>query len=77
MNEDEKWECFLCCQEADFEIFPSAYLSNYHPLCSNCANEVLENQDHEQRFRLSYHEDFGNLVMVSNIPIQTGKFTRN
>lgn len=74
---NEKWECFLCCREEDFEILPAGYLSNSHPLCCNCANSVLQNENHKQRFRLTYHKDIGDVILASNIPILTGHFTKN
>lgn len=77
MKEEEKWECFLCCKEADFAILPSAYLSNSHPLCINCADDVLKKQKHKQRFRLTYHHDMGDLVLASNVAIPTGYYTKN
>jgi hypothetical protein len=74
---NKKWECFLCAVEMDFEIIPSGWLSDYHPLCNNCANEVLEDESHEARFRLTYHEEIGNLKMVANIPISMEKYLKN
>lgn len=74
---NEKWECFLCCRAEDFEILPHGYLSNSHPLCSSCANSVLKNENHKQRFRLTYHREIGDIIISSNIPIQTGYAIRN
>ena len=74
---NEKWECFLCCKEDDFETLPYGYLSNSHPLCRICANYVLEDENHRQRFRLTYHLEIGDLVIASNVPIQTGHASKN
>lgn len=74
---NEKWECFLCSKEYDFESLPTGYLSNSHPLCFICANLILNNQNHEQRFRLSYHKDIGDIVFVSHIPVPSGNFIKN
>lgn len=74
---NDNWECFLCGSEEDSEVLPYGYLSNNHPLCCRCANSVLNNENHKQRFRLSYHKDIGDIVIVGNIPIQIGYFVRN
>lgn len=74
---NDKWECFLCGREDDFEILPSAYLSNYHPLCSSCADDVFKNEKHKQRFRLTYHQDTGDIILASNVPVPTGHYTKN
>ncbi len=68
-GENEKWECYLCAHEETFSVFPGGYLANYHPLCESCANEVLYDDDHEDRFRLSYHFEVGDFEMISNIPV--------
>jgi len=72
-----KWECFLCGNEEYFEILPKGYLSNSHPLCSKCANLVLQDINHKHRFRLTYHMDLGDIKLASNIPISTGNYTKN
>jgi len=59
---NDQWECYLCSLEDDFDNEPSGYLGNYHPICLNCANDVYYNDDHEDRFRLTYHEEFGDLM---------------
>jgi hypothetical protein len=69
---NEMWECYMCCKEAVFDTLPYGYLSNYHPLCYTCANSVLHDENHKERFRLTYHKEFGDLVMVANIPVPTG-----
>lgn len=74
---NEKWECYLCAREEDSETIPSGWLANYHPLCNNCANEVLKDENHDDRFRLTYHEEIGNLKMVSNVPVSLEKYLRN
>ncbi len=73
----KRWECHLCAVEKDFEIAPSGWLANYHPLCFECTDEVLEDEDHPDRFRLTYHEEFGNIKIVSNIPITIDRYTKN
>jgi hypothetical protein len=74
---NDKWECFLCCKEEDFEILPQGYLSNSHPLCNTCADSVLTNENHKQRYRLTYHNRMGAIVIALNVPIQTGYVIRN
>jgi hypothetical protein len=66
---NNKWECFLCGKEDSFEIAPYGYLSNSHPLCIACADEVLKNENHKHRFRLTYHKTIGDIIIASNIPI--------
>jgi hypothetical protein len=70
-NGNDKWECFLCCKEDDFDILPSAYLGNYQPLCERCADEVVFNRHHSQRYRLSYHKDFGDIVSIKGRKVKT------
>ncbi len=67
---NECWECFLCSDEENFNILPSAYLSNSHPLCKKCSDVILNDENHKQRFRLTYHSKIGDLKMISNIPVQ-------
>jgi hypothetical protein len=74
---NEKWECFLCCKEDDIETLPYGYLSNSHPLCNACADAVLNDENHIQRFRLSYHKEIGDIIIAFNIPLQTGYAIRN
>lgn len=74
---NECWECFLCSKEETFEILPTAYLSNSHPLCKKCADTILKDENHKQRFRLSYHNSIGDLKMISNIPVQEGYLKLN
>ena len=78
MNElNDNWECFLCTAEYDLSVEPSGYLSNSHPLCEKCANSVLKDEKHKQRFRLTYHSQIGDLKIIANIPIQYGNQTLN
>ncbi len=74
---NDKWECFLCCSEEKFEVLPYGYLSNNHPLCFECANSVLNDENHKQRFRLSYNKDIGDVVIAGNIPVQVGYHVKN
>ena len=74
---NEKWECYLCGLEDDFEHFPHGYLGNNHPLCSNCANEVLENNNHPDKFRLTFHSDLGDLSLIKAIPVQSEYLKKN
>ncbi len=62
---NEKWECYLCCNEEDFEILPHGYLGNYHPLCHVCAYLVLMNNKHKDHFRLTYHTEIGEINSLS------------
>lgn len=74
---NEKWECYLCAREDKFDSLPNGYLGNYHPLCFNCANIVLGDKNHPDRFRLTYHSDFGDLKIVNNIPVQDSYLKKN
>jgi hypothetical protein len=76
-EENEKWECYLCAIEEKFSIFPDGYIANSHSLCGKCADEVLYNEDHEDRVRLTYHSSIGDLKMVANIPIQENFAKKN
>lgn len=74
---NEKWECYLCGKEDKFHNLPNGYLGNYHPLCLNCANEVLESKTHSDKFRLTYHSGLGDLQIVKSIPVQNIYLTKN
>ena len=67
---NDKWECYLCGKEDEFDKLPDGYLGNYHPLCLCCVNKILENQNHPDRFRLTYHSDLGDLKIIKDIPVQ-------
>ena len=74
---NEKWECYLCAIEDEFDNLPNGYLGNYHPLCLNCVNKVLEDKNHPDRFRLTYHSDLGDLKIVNDIPVQNNYLMKN
>ncbi len=57
----KKWECYNCNLEGDFENLPSGYLGNYHPLCLNCSNDIYFDKENSDRFRLTFHIEFGDL----------------
>jgi hypothetical protein len=77
MNEFGYWECFLCAAELHPNILPSAYLSNYHSLCSNCAKNVISDTRSPHRSRITYYEDMGDIKMISDIPVRHGYSTQN
>lgn len=68
-KENEYWECYLCAAEFVNLTLPSGYLSNSHPLCKSCSNSILDNESHNERIRLTYHNSIGDLKMLANIPI--------
>jgi hypothetical protein len=72
---NEKWECYLCGKEDKFNNLPDGYLGNYHPLCLTCANDIYYDNDNEDRFRLTYHIEFGDLLFWENqlLPIANQK----
>jgi hypothetical protein len=74
---NEYWECHVCGKEAEFELLPSGYLGNYHPLCSNCADDILNNPNHKHRSRLTYHKDYGDIEFVKNIIVPKNHFNLN
>ena len=61
---NEKWECYLCTKEDDWEYLPSGYINNMHPLCEKCADKVLIDSKHRQHRRLSYHKDTGDILNI-------------
>lgn len=63
---NKKWECFLCSEEDFFDNPASGLLGNCHPLCLNCANYVFYCENHPDRFRLTYHAEFGDLEFVND-----------
>ena len=74
---NEYWECHICGIEEEFDILPSGYLGNYHPLCLSCANGILKNPNHKHRSRLTYHIDFDDIEFVNNIIIPKNHFNLN
>jgi hypothetical protein len=79
MNEEinEDWECFLCATDFPIKTLPTGYLSNSHPLCKSCADNVLNTENHKHRFRLSYHTQIGDLQIIANIPVVEGYLKMN
>lgn len=73
---NEKWECYLCCYKQSFDENASGFLGNYHPLCKNCADIVLE-ENHPDKFRLTYHHRIGDLNVVANVPISSNIYNFN
>jgi len=61
---NKNWECWLCNKEDDFDLLPSGYINNSHPLCEKCADEVLTDTEHRHHNRLSYHKDVGDIFFV-------------
>jgi hypothetical protein len=70
MEENNTWECYLCSSEHGFEDNPIGYLANFHPLCLNCANDVLTDKNNQNHFRLTFHEKIGDLKIIGNIPVE-------
>ena len=70
--EMNNWECYSCGTENEFKNNPTAYLGNYHPLCKNCADNVLYNEKNKNHFRLTYHKTIGDLKMIGNVPVENG-----
>jgi hypothetical protein len=61
--DNKKWECYLCCEEGDWESLPFGYINNMHPLCPKCADEILVDTKHMFHSRLSYHNDVGDIIL--------------
>jgi len=74
---NKKWECHLCCKESKFQKLPAGYLGNYHPLCKNCADEILSDKSHEQRNRLTFHYSVGDIVVHNNIIFERSRICLN
>lgn len=74
---DENWECFLCATDLSNKTIPTGYLSNSHPLCKCCADDVLNNTNHKHRFRLSYHNQIGDLKIIASVPVERGYLKNN
>ncbi len=72
METNDIWECYLCSFENSFEENPKGYLANYHPLCGNCADKVLNDERNQHRNRLTYHFKIGDLKIIGNIPVENG-----
>lgn len=64
---NNKWECYKCGFEDNFENMPSGYLANYHPLCLNCANDIYYDNENVDRFRLTFHIEQGDLFFFENL----------
>ena len=73
---NEKWDCYLCGHETNFYTPASGFLGNYHPLCMNCTNKVLDD-DHPHKFRMTYHYGLGNVEIIANVPISKNRYNSN
>lgn len=73
---NEKWECYLCGHEDNFDNAVSGFLGNYHPLCEECADKVIDG-NHPDNFRVTYHHQMGNLEVIANIPISKNSYNLN
>jgi len=71
---NEKWECYLCGYEASFDTIASGFLGNYHPLCENCADKVLDDE-HPDKFRMTYHYQLGDVDILANVPISKNSYS--
>jgi hypothetical protein len=63
---NKHWECYLCGEEDILDNPASGFLGNYHPLCLNCANNIFHCANDPDRFRLTYHSEYGDLKFVNN-----------
>ncbi|WP_133299955.1 hypothetical protein [Larkinella punicea] len=79
MNDEinTKWECYVCSTENLFKILPTGYLSNYHPLCKNCADSILKDHHHKFYYRLTYHAQIGELKIIGSVVTQADYFNLN
>ena len=66
-DENHTWPCWLCGHEDDFETLPGGYISNSHPLCYRCADQLLEDPDSRHYCRLTYHYQLGDLVHIGGL----------
>lgn len=74
---NDKWECYLCSQQEDFNNPADGYLANYHPLCLKCADQILDDENHPDKFRLTYHSALGELKILKGIPVQFDYLRKN
>lgn len=73
----EKWECYLCGVEHKMKILPSGYLGNYHPICLNCADVIFFDSKNQNRSRLTYHINFGDLFFYENTFVSINNYQSN
>ncbi len=66
-DDDYTWLCHLCDQEEDFDTLPGGYISNNHPLCYRCSDQLLEDPDSRHYCRLTYHYELGDLVHIGGL----------
>lgn len=72
----EKWECYLCAKEFSFDKKVSGFLGNYHPLCRNCSDKCIS-ENNIQTQRLTYHYQYGEVRLLNKVPIPKNKFNEN
>lgn len=68
VSDDEKWECYLCGREFDYEQPAFGWLGNYHMLCDYCADAVYFDPKSEYHQALTYHYTIGDITVKSNYP---------
>lgn len=66
ISEEEKWECYLCGCESDYDKPVAGWLGNYQMLCLLCADSVYFNLMSKFHQALTYHYSIGD-IRVENI----------
>lgn len=74
---NKKWECYICSIADNFKNIPAGYLGNYHPICLKCADAIYYNNEHQDRFRLTYHVNLGDLLLFEKQLISMKNYKSN
>ena len=52
-EDNESWECYLCCDDFPFSHVAFGWLADCHPICKRCTTEILSERDNPNRGRLT------------------------
>lgn len=63
ISDEEKWECYLCGREFDFDETASGWLGNYQMLCRFCADAVYFDSKSKFHPAMTYHYVIGDLYL--------------
>ncbi len=62
ISDEEKWECYLCGREFDFDEAAFGWLGNYQMLCRHCADSVYFDSKSKFHRAITYHYAVGDIT---------------
>lgn len=61
ISDEDKWECYLCGWEDDFDQPAYGWLGDCHMLCLECADSVYIDSGSKYHQALTYHYEVGEI----------------